>query len=114
MARRKARSFLSAATPVLAGLLAGLVLLFGLLAASDQLHRTFHHNGNDAANPCLVCLLIKGQVKSSDPVPVVAACVTVLFQAAPQAQTAVSPDFTYLASPSRAPPAPASLLPVVA
>ena len=114
MARRKPKRFLSAATPVLAGLLAGLLLLFGLLAASEQLHRAFHPNGKDGANPCLACLLIKGQVKSADPVAVVAAAVIVLFQAAPKAQTAVLPDFTYLASPSRAPPALASLLPVVA
>lgn len=109
VARHKARKLLSAAAPVVAGVLAGLLLLLGLLAANDGLHRRYLHRGQDGANLCLACLLLKGQVKSSDPAPVAAAFVALLLYPAPRADTAVLPDVSYLASPSRAPPASALL-----
>lgn len=112
--RRRANKILSTATPVLATLLAALLVLLGLLAASDALHRTFHHKGNGGSDPCMACLLVKGQVESADFGPVLAAAIPDLLCAAPMPGPVASPEFTFLAFHSRAPPAIAFPLPVVA
>lgn len=101
------------AKPALSGLLALLLLISGTLSVSQALHQLLH---NDAAGShlCLVCLFAKGQVSAAD-VAVVAALLVLfpLFSPRP-ANSSPLPSFDYRLSPSRAPPAPASLLSVVA
>jgi hypothetical protein len=114
MASRRVKVFLRTATPALASLLAGLMLLLGMLSASDELHRIFHQNGNDGSNLCVACLLLKGLVNSPDLGPVLTVPLPSLLCMVPQANGIVLPDFSYLGSASRAPPVSASLFAVVA
>jgi hypothetical protein len=102
-----------AATRVLAGLLAGAVLLFELLAANGAFHEAWHHDGKATANPCVLCLFAKGQVDSPESTPILTEFVQSSFEPAPLMESVAKADVTYLAFPSRAPPASFSLLSVV-
>lgn len=48
--------------PVLAGLLAALMLLLTLASASSWLHDQLHSGGSHGQTPCAVCALAKGQL----------------------------------------------------
>ena len=113
MTRFKVNRFVAAAR-VLAGALAAALLLFELLAANGGFHQALHHGGKAASDSCFLCLFVKGHVDLPQSVPVVTASVRSSFDPAPRMESIAMMDFTYLASPSRAPPALASLLSVVA
>jgi len=98
----------------LAAMLAAAVLLFSLLATNSGFHEALHHGDKAASNNCVLCLFAKGQVDQPLATPVVAAFAPAIFLSAPQVESVVLVDFSYLSSPSRAPPALASLLLAVA
>lgn len=109
---RKIHPILTAARPIFAALLAGLMLLLSLLTANDCLHRALYHSGKQANAPCFICLLHKGHVDSSTPAPVIVgprAAYCWVMQAGP----VFTLDVTYLLAPSRAPPAVVTPLPVL-
>jgi hypothetical protein len=73
-----------------------------------------HHGGTADSNSCVLCLFANGHVDLPQTVPAVTAPVRWVLEAAPPARAIVTVDFTYLVSPSRAPPAPAFVPSVVA
>ena len=89
----------------MSGLLAGAVLLFTLLSANGGFHDALHHTGKAAANSCVLCLFAKGQVDQPQTAPVLAGFVPAGFILTLRAESTVLVDFSYLSSPSRAPPA---------
>lgn len=99
---------------VLASALAAALLLLELLAGNNEFHNALHHNGNAASNNCVLCLFAKGHVDSPEPTPVLTPLVQPSFEPTPRQESIAFVDFTYLASPSRAPPASSSFLSVVA
>lgn len=101
-----------AAYRVLSGLLAVALLLCELLAANGQFHQAMH-GGKASSNSCLLCLFAKGHVDSPRSVPFVTAPVQSTFESLPPMESIAVVDFTYLSSPSRAPPVFVSNLPVV-
>jgi hypothetical protein len=103
----------AAAARVLACVLAGALLLFEVLAANGEFHRSFHNEGKAASNACLLCLFAKGQVDSCDIGPILAAPVRISLTRVLLTEPALFVDFSYLSSPSRAPPAFSALLSVV-
>jgi hypothetical protein len=113
VSRSKANRFVAAAR-VLAGVLAGALLVFELLSADGGFHQALHHNGKAASNGCILCLFAKGQVDSPQAVPGVTSSVWSMFPPAPRMESIALLDFTYLASASRAPPTLTSVLSVVA
>ena len=98
----------------LAGVMALALLLFELLSTNRRFHQVLHPGGKAASNSCVVCLFAKGQVDSPQLAPVATAAVWSLFNPAPRMESAALVDFAYLVSPSRAPPALASLSQAVA
>lgn len=103
-----------AASRGLAGLLAGALLVFELLAGDGQLHQAFHDGAKGASNTCLLCLFATGHVDLSDTMPVVATYVRQPVKRLLQTETTPLLNFRYLCSPSRAPPVLSSFRPVVA
>lgn len=101
-------------TRVLACVVAGALLLFELLAANGAFHQALHHSGRTAATTCVLCLFAKGQLDSSEPGPISTEPFLIPLCPEPTVETIVVTDFTYLSSPSRAPPVFSSLLSVVA
>jgi len=110
----KVNRFVAAATRGLAGVLAVALLLLGLLAVNGEFHEALHQTGKAASDNCVLCLFAKGQVDLPQSVPVVSAPVQPSSDLPTLRESIALVDFTYLASPSRAPPAFASLLSVVA
>ena len=102
------------AARVLATFLAAAVVSFGLLAANGALHRTLHQGGTADSGSCVLCLFAHGHADSPEAVLVTSAFVPTASDLPVPAVSAVKVDFTYLLSPSRAPPVLADLLPVVA
>ena len=102
------------AKPALAGLLAVLLLVCGILSVSSALHQLLHNDTAGNHHICLVCSFAKGQVSAAD-VALVAALLVLCPLFGYRASTpSPLPAFDYRLSPSRAPPALASLLSVVA
>ena len=99
---------------VLARLLAGAVLVFSLLAADSSIHLALHQNGAAASTTCVFCLLAKGQVESPELAPAITGPIIFAVVLAPFVEFSAPADVHYLSSPSRAPPAPLSLLSVLA
>jgi hypothetical protein len=97
-----------------AGLLAAALLLFSLLATDEEFHQALHGSGKGASNGCLLCVFAKGHADLPQSAPVFTAAVLSAFNAALLMESIALVDFTYLASPSRAPPALASPLLAVA
>ncbi len=104
MSRFKVKRLVAAAR-ILAGLLAGAVLVFELLAANGGFHQALHQEGKAGPGGCVLCLFANGQVDSPESLPVATGIVASSFQAAPLVESILPVDFTYLLSPSRAPPA---------
>jgi len=98
----------------LAGVLAGALFLFELVASNGQFHQALHHNGQSASNGCVLCLFANGHVDLPPLMPVFTAPALSSFDSALRVETTVLVDFSYLGSPSRAPPALASFPSVVA
>jgi hypothetical protein len=101
-----------AACRALGGLLAVALLFCELLAANGRFHQAMH-GGKASSNSCLLCLFAKSQVDSPRSAPIVAAPVLPSFESSPPMESIAVVDFTYLSSPSRAPPVFVSNLPVV-
>ena len=98
----------------LAGLLALLLLISATLAVSGALHQLLHRDTAGSHHLCLVCSFAKGQVSAADVAliaPLLVLCPLFSYLAGAPLPSAV---FDYRLSPSRAPPALASLLSVVA
>ena len=85
-----------------------------LLVANGGFHQALHQSGQAAPDNCILCLFVKGHVDLSQTMPVLAPPVLVTFDLPPQMQSIPLVDFSYLASPSRAPPVPASFPAAVA
>ena len=88
--------------------------MLGLLAADGGFHQALHQSGKATPDNCVLCLFVKGHIDLSQSVAVLAAPVRVSFEPPPVMESIALVDFSYLASPSRAPPALASLPAVVA
>jgi hypothetical protein len=98
----------------LAAILAVALLLCELLATNGQIHGALHHNGKTASNTCVLCLFVKGMVDLPESEPVVNGPALIWFESMPRVESIFLADFSFLTSPSRAPPAVASFQPVVA
>lgn len=94
--KRVAKSFV-------AGLLAVLLLAFGVLAASGSLHHSLHHDSADASS-CVICLLAQGQIDIPETSPVVATTVFHPLCGLLAASAGVPWSFDFLLPPGRAPP----------
>ena len=105
---------LAAAARGLAGVLAGALLLIEILGGSGRFHQALHSNGKAPSSSCLLCLFAKGQVDLAQPAMVGTASVKTPFHIRLLRESIALMDFTYLAAPSRAPPAFRLLLPAVA
>lgn len=101
---RTLRDLRRVAKPALAGLLAALLLAFGLLAASGPLHQSLHHDRPPGANFCAVCLLAQGQVELADVAPGFTASVLFLLCGLLAASAGVPSSVDSLFPPERAPP----------
>jgi len=102
--KRTLRDLRRVAKPALAGLLAALLLAFGLLAAGGSLHRSLHHERGAGANFCAVCLFAKGQVELSDIAPLLISVVFFLLCGLLAASAGVPWSVDSLLPPGRAPP----------
>ena len=90
--------------PSLALLLAALVLLLNLLAASPSLHERFHSDAGHAEHQCAVTLFAHGQVDSADAAPPLLKPEPAIFHSVSWTETIlVSTDIHIL--PGRGPPA---------
>lgn len=112
--RFKVRRLVGASRCVLAGALALTLFLFSLLATNGEFHSSLHHSGSAASGSCLLCLFVKGHVSFPETAAVTTTVFRKPFVSAPSVESVVLEGFTYLASPSRAPPVLPSPLPVVA
>jgi hypothetical protein len=95
-------------------LLALLLLICGVISVSRALHQLLHNDAAGSHHLCLACSFAKGQISAADVALVAALLVLRLLSCLRAAYSAPLPSFDYRLSPSRAPPAPASLLSVVA
>jgi len=102
------------AKSALAGFLSLLLLLAVVVSASPVLHETLHAGTNANSHLCLACSLAQGQVGSTELALVSAVLVLGLELGRRLCETQLLPAVDYRLSPSRAPPAPAPRLPVVA
>ena len=100
--------------PALAALLVVLLLVTTILTVSHALHQCLHHDGAVSGHVCLVCSFAKGQVSAAAVVVAAALAIFCCVCGIRAAKTSLLPGFDYCLSPSRAPPALASLLSVVA
>jgi hypothetical protein len=90
------------------------LLLLQLLTASGDFHQTQHRDGKATSPTCVLCLLANGHVDLPEVAPSITPAVRPLLDSAPRYESVAMADFSYLASPSRAPPAFSSPLSVVA
>ena len=103
-AERTVRDLQRVAKPALAGLLAGLLIAFGLLASSGPLHQFLHHNGALGTSFCAVCLLANGQVEPPNAGSVLFLVVSLVFGGLLPVAASISWDVDFLLPPGRAPP----------
>ncbi len=106
--RLKVRPF-AVTCRVLAGVIAGLLFLVGLLVANGVFHEELHRSNKGASNSCVLCLLAKGQLDLPESLPAEIGFVHSAFAPPPVTESRAPVDFTYLASLSRGPPACAPL-----
>ncbi len=90
---------------MLSGALAGALLLLTVLAANGKFHQALHLKGKSASDNCVLCLFAKGQVDLPQSIAEAPATVAPLVTMRLRLESIVLVDFTYLSSPSRAPPA---------
>jgi hypothetical protein len=83
-----------------------------VLSGSALLHRALHHDQEQGADSCAVCLLLKGHVESPAPAPALLIAVSLL-DWAPPIVSENGPVFTYCSTQSRAPPTSLPILSVV-
>jgi hypothetical protein len=92
------------AKPVLAGLLALLLLVAGTISASHSLHQLLHNDASAKSHPCLFCMFAKAQVNVAD-VALPAAALSVFYPCASRlANPALVACVDYRLCPSRGPP----------
>jgi hypothetical protein len=101
---RKSSAFKLVAKPVLAGLLAVLLLFTATLAASPSLHQLLHDNTAADSHFCAVCLLAQGQVQPTEIIPVICAFIFSLLLLVFTARAAACLQIDCRLSRSRAPP----------
>jgi hypothetical protein len=92
------------AKPALAGLLAVLVLLSSVLAASPYLHRLLHQERSHNTHPCLVCSLVKGHLSAAGIASATALLLLPFAFCVCPLRVAATASLDYRLSPSRAPP----------
>jgi hypothetical protein len=112
--KRNLFAFSALAKSAFAGFLGLLLLLAVLFSVSPVLHQTLHASNNASSHLCLACSLAHGQVSAAE-VGLVSAVVVpglLLGGLLPDVSPVLAVD--YRLSPSRAPPALASILSVVA
>lgn len=93
----------------MAGLMAGLVLVLTLFASSESLHRALHKHSTANHVQCAICSIQQGKLdlaQSSQPMAIAPLHVAWTL---PQHDSQFSQSFDYSLSPSRGPPAFASL-----
>lgn len=95
----------SVATRAFAGVLAGALFIFELLATSGRFHQALHCDGNQTSSTCIVCLFAKGHLDAPPSVPVASPPVKTSFYTAPRVDSLLLVDVRYVLSPPRAPPA---------
>ena len=88
----------------MAGVIAGLLLFAGLLAANGAFHEELHRSDKGVSNSCVLCLFAKGQIDMPEVLSAETGFVQSPFAAAPVTQSRAPVQFTYLASLSRGPP----------
>ena len=101
---RKLWSNDSIAKPVLAGLLALLLLAGTSLSIRHSAHGAFPGQGDAGHDLCLLCSFAKGQVNTSEATQETAFLVLVLFSPVLLLGTPPFLGFNYRISPGRAPP----------
>jgi hypothetical protein len=84
-----------------------------LLAASDGFHQAQHRDGKATSANCVLCLLANGHLDAPEAAPSITPALRPLIDSAPRCESIALVDFSYLTSPSRAPPAFSSPLSVV-
>ncbi len=91
--------------PVLAGLMAGLVLLLALVASSESLHHQFHGSSTDGQSPCAICSVVRGHMDApASTLP--QAAVTIFFAwTLPHVESAMPQPVDGSVASSRGPPA---------
>ena len=112
VSRNKIKRIIGAAR-TLACVLAGVMLVFELLAANTEFHRALHKSGTASTDTCVLCQFANGQVDSPPPILTLASPVRLVTELAPRVDCSVRSNFDYLSSPSRAPPASSPSLSVV-
>jgi hypothetical protein len=90
------------------------LLLAILFSVSPVLHQTLHSGNNANSHLCLACSLAHGQVSAAEVAPVLCVQAPELLFSGLVLEVTPVPAVDYLLLPSRAPPAPASTLSVVA
>ncbi len=65
-ALKRPRPMPTKSAPALSGLLAGLLVLFALVAASPSTHDALHCCGDSGPGDCVACLLLHGQVAAAE------------------------------------------------
>jgi hypothetical protein len=90
------------------------LLLLQLLTANSDFHQAQHRDGKAASPTCVLCLLANGHVDMPEAAPSITPAVPPLLDSTLRHESTVLVDFSYLAFPSRAPPAFSPPLSVVA
>src|SRR5690349_14187498 len=106
--------FGSFAKSAFAGFVALALLLAVVFSVSPLLHQTLHAGNNANSHLCLACSLAHGQVSAAEVVLVSTVVVPVFLVGSLLAEVSPVRTLDYRLSPSRAPPARASTLSVVA
>jgi len=94
--------------PAVAGLMALVLLLVGLLASSERIHSWLHTDSPSTHGSCAVCALVKGQLDAPAVSPSFAVALIPLSGIVPVLESAPTPAVDFSAATSRGPPTPAS------
>lgn len=89
----------------LAGLMAFLLLLLGVLAASEQVHARLHAEETGAHATCSICALSKGQVDAPASFPPVVVSTLSPVWTVPALESALVSTVEFSVASSRGPPA---------
>jgi len=90
------------------------LLLLQLLTASSDFHQAQHRDGKATSATCILCLLANGHVDLPEAAQSLTPDARPVMDSEPRHESIALVDFSYLSSPSRAPPAFSSPLSVVA
>ena len=96
--------------PVLAGLMAGLVLLLALIASSESLHHQFHGSSTDGQSPCAICSVVRGHMDAPTSILPQTAVALVFAWTLPRIESARPHPVDDSVASSRGPPASTSSL----